>query len=720
MPRRAFFAALLATIAAATGMASAQLLRDANCDGVIDERDRSALVEALYSPTAPSCPTADINRDGRVSVADLVAFALGPRISFIGLASLDGRPAPIVGTMDDGTPVYYHSAGFGFLLVIEGVPSADSASVGTTLFNTAPNNPSRRPDLEILVDHPLGDGDRAVCNGDFGVPAVDPPSFALVQSISDALNDLACRFSAATSVRAACTQDSFGQPAFVAPTSRTQFCLAVNSQMAFPAGSTHVTVQLRDVNGLIGPTRRLILQIGGPPPATFTAPAPTATRTATGTASATPPPSATAVNTVRATSLPTLTRTATQTRTAIATVTQPVPPSPSGTATATLASTVTPAASQTASSIPASLTPTAPPSFTATASPVAIASSTPIGSSTSTATRTARPTRAAGLCPGDCNGSRDVTISELITLVNIALGTADVSTCLAGDTNDDDQITIAEIIQAVGSALNGCGLPTPTVTATATRGAVSTPTAAATTPSASGFTPSPPNTPTGGASPPTAGTPPPNDTPTPTATGAAIGPTITFLGLTRFDDFLLDPSCPSPMCEPPVYEPSFGFNFKIIVEAAPGTSRQNPGTSTFNPTGGAPDLQVEVSQPIGNGSPDVCDNGTGTPPKFGGVPATDPPDFSDDPSVADRLNDLACRFTDGTDQMVARTCSQFSACILGTDGQYSCQNPASKVQFCGPMVQILAFPPGDTLVTARVRDVAGNLGPESQLIVHVQ
>ena len=714
MPRRAFSAALLITIAAATGMASAQLLRDANCDGVVDEMDRSALVAALFSPTAPSCPTADINRDGRVSVADLVAFALGPRISFIGLASLDGRPAPLVGTMDDGTPVYFHSSGFGFLLVIEGIPSADSASVGTTLFNSAANNPSRRPDLQIVVDQNLGDGDRAVCNDDFGVPAVDPPSFALVQSISDALNDLACRFSVATSVRAACTLDSFGHPAFLAPTSRTQFCLAVNSQMAFAGGSTHVTVQLRDVNGLIGPARQLILQIGGSPPATFTPPAPTATRTATGTASATPPPSATAVNTVQATSLPTLTRTATRTPTTMATATQPVPPSPSRTATATFVSTVTPTAVQTASSLPASLTPTAPPSPTATASPVAIASNTPIGSSTSTATRTAHPTLAAGLCPGDCNGSRDVTISELITLVNIALGTADISTCLPGDTNNDDQITIAEIIQAVGSALNGCGLPTPTGTVTATRVAALTPTAVTTMPTASGFTPSPSNTPT------PMGTPPPDNTSTPTATGAPSGPMITFLGLTRFDDFLLDASCPSPMCVPPVYEPPFGFNFKIVVEAEQGTSRKDPGTSTFNPGGGAPDLQVEVSQPLGNGSADVCDNGTGTPPVFGGVPATDPPDFSDDPGVADRLNDLACRFTDGTNQMVARTCSQFSACILGRDGQYSCQNPDSKVQFCGPMAQYLAFPSGDTLVTARVRDVIGNLGPPKQLIVRVQ
>jgi hypothetical protein len=142
------------------------------------------------------------------------------------------------------------------------------------------------------------------------------------------------------------------------------------------------------------------------------------------------------------------------------------------------------------------------------------------------------------------------------------------------------------------------------------------------------------------------------------------------------------------------------------------------GNSTFDPNG-APDLQIEVSQPLGNGSATVCDNGQGTPPVFGGVPATNPPDFSDDPGVADRLNDLACRFVDGTNQMVGRTCSQFTACILGRDGQFGCENPDSKEQFCGPMGQVLAFPPGDTLVTARVRDTGGNLGPAAQLIVHV-
>jgi hypothetical protein len=49
-----------------------------------------------------------------------------------------------------------------------------------------------------------------------------------------------------------------------------------------------------------------------------------------------------------------------------------------------------------------------------------------------------------------------VTIDELITMVNIALGTRNVSECSVGDTSGDGQITIDEIIQAVNRALNGC------------------------------------------------------------------------------------------------------------------------------------------------------------------------------------------------------------------------------------------------------------------------
>ncbi|GIW45766.1 MAG: hypothetical protein KatS3mg077_3048 [Candidatus Binatia bacterium] len=59
-------------------------------------------------------------------------------------------------------------------------------------------------------------------------------------------------------------------------------------------------------------------------------------------------------------------------------------------------------------------------------------------------------------CVGDCNGNGEVTIEELIAMVNIALGSRPVSDCAAGDESRDGEITIEEIVKAVNNALNGC------------------------------------------------------------------------------------------------------------------------------------------------------------------------------------------------------------------------------------------------------------------------
>jgi len=59
-------------------------------------------------------------------------------------------------------------------------------------------------------------------------------------------------------------------------------------------------------------------------------------------------------------------------------------------------------------------------------------------------------------CAGDCNGDGQVTVAELLTLVNIALGSAEVTQCEPGDTNHDGTISIDEILTAVDRALNGC------------------------------------------------------------------------------------------------------------------------------------------------------------------------------------------------------------------------------------------------------------------------
>ena len=60
-------------------------------------------------------------------------------------------------------------------------------------------------------------------------------------------------------------------------------------------------------------------------------------------------------------------------------------------------------------------------------------------------------------CVGDCDGSGDVTVDEIIKMVNIALGTIDLSECAAADGSGDGAVTVDEIVQAVNKALTGCG-----------------------------------------------------------------------------------------------------------------------------------------------------------------------------------------------------------------------------------------------------------------------
>ncbi len=68
--------------------------------------------------------------------------------------------------------------------------------------------------------------------------------------------------------------------------------------------------------------------------------------------------------------------------------------------------------------------------------------------------------RASGMvCIGDCNRDSDVTVNEIITMVDIGLETADPSTCVAGDANGSGDITVNEIVAGVSNALSGCAPP---------------------------------------------------------------------------------------------------------------------------------------------------------------------------------------------------------------------------------------------------------------------
>lgn len=83
-------------------------------------------------------------------------------------------------------------------------------------------------------------------------------------------------------------------------------------------------------------------------------------------------------------------------------------------------------------------------------------------------------------CVGDCNDNNVVTVEEILTMANIALGAASIDACAAGDADHNNQITIDEILTAVHNALTSC--PAPVATDTPTALATETPTPVATEP----------------------------------------------------------------------------------------------------------------------------------------------------------------------------------------------------------------------------------------------
>ena len=62
----------------------------------------------------------------------------------------------------------------------------------------------------------------------------------------------------------------------------------------------------------------------------------------------------------------------------------------------------------------------------------------------------------AGPCIGDCDNSGTVTVGDLVTLVNIALGTGDIKSCSTSGATQGGPVTIDELVRAVNNALNGC------------------------------------------------------------------------------------------------------------------------------------------------------------------------------------------------------------------------------------------------------------------------
>jgi hypothetical protein len=59
-------------------------------------------------------------------------------------------------------------------------------------------------------------------------------------------------------------------------------------------------------------------------------------------------------------------------------------------------------------------------------------------------------------CEGDCNRNRVVSVDELVTGVNITLGSVPSNVCKSFDRTEDGKVTVDELATAVNRALEGC------------------------------------------------------------------------------------------------------------------------------------------------------------------------------------------------------------------------------------------------------------------------
>jgi hypothetical protein len=212
---------------------------------------------ATPTPTPPPTPL-PTRPVGREDIRPKKGQAIGPVITHFGAARADGYPVQPV-SIEKGIPTYLTSAGAGFMLVVEAKPGLAGHEVGRRVFAHVPNDPSVRPDLEIISNRPLGNGDPRVCDSRRpnigGIPAAQ--SFAETQAITDAINDFACRFETHNDNESACTVNANGDFAFVNPETTQQFCMAVARAWEFPVGDTILTVRVRDVKGNPGPPKQV-------------------------------------------------------------------------------------------------------------------------------------------------------------------------------------------------------------------------------------------------------------------------------------------------------------------------------------------------------------------------------------------------------------------------------------------------------------------------------
>jgi hypothetical protein len=216
-------------------------------------------------------------------------------------------------------------------------------------------------------------------------------------------------------------------------------------------------------------------------------------------------------------------------------------------------------------------------------------------------------------CVGDCSGDADVTVDEVVTGVNIALGTIGVDACPAFDPTGDGQVTVDEILQAVDAALGGCvvatvtpsatATETPTIAATATESATPSPspTQSASATQTATATPSPSASTTASATP----TPTPTESPTPAASVTATASATSTVTLT--------PSRTATPTATPTRTPTDTATATVTPTPTATRTPTPTSTATATPTSTASPSPTRTFTPLPTSTPTRTVTPTSTP-----------------------------------------------------------------------------------------------------------
>lgn len=283
---------------------------------------------------------------------------------------------------------------------------------------------------------------------------------------------------------------------------------------------------------------------------------------------------------------------------------------------------------------------------------------------------------------------------------------------LAGCGSDDDDrpraTPTATVVVAATATASATATPTDAIeAATATATAIAMLTATATVPPEATATMVPTDTP----GIPTA-TVSATITLTPTPTATPRPPEIVAFGVVRADDILQQPDGVDADGRP-IYVRPLGQGISLVVEARRGSFPLRQ--FAYDPDGDLPGVEFLVSRPLGDGSLAVCDFDD---MHIGGVPGVTPPFFTGSDAERDAINDLGCRVNDGTGQPSARM--RVGACTRDAGAIYDFTDSRAELQYCLPIARAWAFPIGDTIVAARVRDIRGNVSAVHEILIRVE